>query len=78
MKLFIYDTYDEDNREQAEGRFDDSSDIVTLPAASKEALLAGLDRLVKANAVFDLRRSRRTAAPDTSTLGKSNISGISH
>ena len=72
MKLFIYDTYDEDNRKQAEGRFDDSSDIVALPAASKEALLAGLDRLVKANAVFDraipdARRPRKNQIWEKST-----------
>jgi hypothetical protein len=73
VKLFIYDTYDEDNKEQAEGRFDDSSDIVALPAASKEELLAGLDRLVKANAVFDRALFQTHGGPGHINFGKNHI-----
>jgi hypothetical protein len=52
-KLFIYDTGDSDNREQGEGRFDRSDNVVPVPVANEDQLLAALDRLVRANAVFD-------------------------
>jgi hypothetical protein len=52
-KLFIYDTGDKDNKDQAEGRFSGSDRVVPVPVASEEQLLDALDRLVSANAVFD-------------------------
>jgi hypothetical protein len=52
-KLFIYDTGDEDNREQAEGRFDKSDDLVPVPCASQAELEVGLDKLLKEGKVFN-------------------------
>jgi hypothetical protein len=52
-KLFIYDTADDDNRKQAEGRFSENAGILALPCASADELEAGLDRLVAKRAVFD-------------------------
>jgi hypothetical protein len=52
-KLFIYDTGDSDNKDQAEGRFSGGDDVVAVPVATRTQLLAALDRLVAANAVFD-------------------------
>jgi hypothetical protein len=45
-KLFIYDSVDDDNREQAEGRFDHDDDIFFVPCASGDQLRDALDRLV--------------------------------
>jgi hypothetical protein len=43
-KLFIYDAADEDNREQAEARFD-PGEVHHLPCRSLNDLIDGLDRL---------------------------------
>jgi hypothetical protein len=53
FKLFIYDTADEDNREQAEERFGEDEWVVPLPAGSKDELTAGLERLIKQQQTFD-------------------------
>jgi len=51
-KLFIYDTGDDDNREQAENRFDDG-EVTLLPCSTKEELIVGLDRLLAKGCMFN-------------------------
>ena len=52
-KLFIYDTYDTDNVDQARGRFSGSADVTTIATGSIEGLRDGLDGLLRRRAVFD-------------------------
>ncbi len=53
LKLFIYDTGDEDNKDQAEERFSKHDMILRLPVANHGELTAGLDRLLAEGRKFD-------------------------
>ncbi len=51
-KLFIYDVSDEDNEDQALGRFD-VDEVEWVGVSTMKNLLAALDRLVRHRATFD-------------------------
>jgi hypothetical protein len=71
-KLFIYDTGDDDNREQAEGRFDGDDGVVALPCGSQNELLAGLDRL-RGHAIFDRVLVQTHGGPGRITIGGDHL-----
>jgi hypothetical protein len=71
-KLFIYDALDDDNREQAEGRFDDDYDITPLPCRSLAHLMANLD-LLKGRFVFSHVLFQTHGGPGRITIGPDRL-----
>ena len=68
-KLYIYDTNDDINREQAAGRFGDDPDVTTLPVGSIDQLHDFLANLVSNRATFDRMLVQTHGDPGTIYFG---------
>lgn len=74
-KLFIYDTADEDNKEQAEERFGKDPSIYHLPVASQDDLTASLKGLLALEYQFDRVLVQTHGGPGEVSFGDKSTYG---
>jgi hypothetical protein len=72
-KLFIYDTGDANNVDQADGRFSAGYDVTEIATDSVAGLLNGLDGLVRRRATFDRLLVQTHGSPGTIYFGNESI-----
>jgi hypothetical protein len=71
-KLFIYDAEDDDNREQAEARFNEGAGVHPLPCRSLEDLMDSLDRL-RGRMIFNHVRFQTHGHPGHIRMGPDRL-----
>ena len=71
--LFVYDTYDSDNKSQAEDRFSDDDDVWAIGADSRESVQRQLDWCVRQKMTFESALFQTHGMPGNIRFGDSYI-----